>query len=85
MSNVVELLEPSVARLAREGFRAMNFFELVMSLSSSTTEEMVVKENGALVAVSAFHVWGCFSQVASYVCDPVPFYFTDLFRGKRDL
>ena len=50
MVAAVELLEPSVARLAREGFRAMNFLELVMSLSSSTTEEMVVKENGELIA-----------------------------------
>ena len=33
-----------LAPLAKEGFRAMIFLELVMSLSSSATEVMIVKE-----------------------------------------
>ena len=69
----IELLEPSVAHLVREGFWAMNFLELVMNLNSRATEEMVVKENGTLVAMSAFYVWGCASQATPYICDLVPF------------
>ena len=53
----------------------MIFFELVMSLSS-TTEAMVVKVNGMLVDVSSFYAWGCYSQATIYVCDPVPYQVT---------
>ena len=62
----VEFLESSVTHLAREGFRAMNFLESVMSLSSSTVEAMVMKEK------DTFHVWSCSSQTTPYICDPVP-------------
>ena len=67
----IELLEPSVARLTKERFRAMTFLELLISSSSGMAEAMVVKENGALVAVSAFHVWDCSGQAKSYIYDPV--------------
>ena len=68
----VEFLEPSVTRLAKESYRAINFLGLVMNLSSNTVKVVVMKENGALVAMSAFHVWGCSSQATPYICDPVP-------------
>ena len=52
----VEFPESSVTRLAKEGFRAMNFLGAVISLSSSTAEVMAVKEK------DTFHVLGCSSQ-----------------------
>ena len=50
----------------------MNFLELVMNSNNSTAKAMVVKENGALVIISAFYIWGCCGQATPYTCDPVP-------------
>ena len=78
MVAAVELLESSLARLARKDFRAMNFLELVMNLSVELVraEVLLVKENGMLVAVTGFHVWGCSSQATPYTgCLVADLYF----------